>query len=104
MSEAACRKVGILPSPDTARRIPDHGATPVSDVACTMRTIKPGTPTSCPYLIRLHRRQLRIFQRQPFAARAFEIDLHARIRTAAFHTGNNPLAELLVEHALADAP
>src|SRR3989338_6289670 len=48
--------------------------------------------------------QFGVFQRQPLAARTLEIHLHAPVRAATFHAGNDSLAEFLVEHALADAP
>src|SRR5512146_2250331 len=45
-----------------------------------------------------------IFERQPLAARAFEVDLPAPSVAAAFGIRHHALAELLVEHALTDAP
>ena len=48
--------------------------------------------------------ELGIFQRQPLAARAFEVDLHAAFVAAAFAVRHHALAEFLVEHALTDAP
>jgi hypothetical protein len=52
----------------------------------------------------LQRRKLCVLKRQPLAAGVFEVHLYASIRAAAFDTGDATLAELLVEHALADAP
>lgn len=54
--------------------------------------------------IKSERCKLGIFQRQPFAARVLEIDLHARIRAVTLYAGYEPFAEFLVEHALPDVP
>src|SRR4029079_12078777 len=48
--------------------------------------------------------ELRVFQRKPLDAGVAEVDLHARVRPAAFRVNDHAEPELRVLDALADAP
>src|SRR5262245_44173189 len=52
--------------------------------------------------VALHQLQVRVGDDEPLRAFVLEVDLHARVRAAAFAVEHDALAELAVAHALAE--
>lgn len=88
--------------------LPYQGSSPVpSSIQCLRTAIDLPvshamslTPSPSP----LHRRQLRVLQRQPFHSLGAEIDLHARIRPAPFGRYDHARTKPGVPDVLPDAP